>query len=132
MKIAELFKKATDGIKRNYNYVPPCPCCGSVMTGRYVKQHKFPKDNAWILEESFKNGEIVALVPEIGEDTAFCFQCGYRWPARIQNVWLSRTEVNHERKIRNTDEIFESITDDGSDKKKKKLHTPLEGYFGRR
>lgn len=106
-------------LKHNYIYVPPCPCCGSEATGRYVKQKKYDKDNKWMIEESYRNGEIIALVPEIGEKNAFCFNCEYTWRARMQNVWLTKDELFHEKQVRGTMDILDTLNSVGDEKKKK-------------
>ena len=121
MSLKDFLKKTEDTIKYPYTYVPPCPCCGSRMTGRYVKQkrHYTQKDVAWYMEESYKNGEIIVFVPLIEDDTAFCFNCEYRWPARIQNVMLTKKEIEKEKAERHTLELYEDLTEDDPDKNKK-------------
>ena len=124
MKLSSLFSGLT---RRRYTYVPPCPCCGSRATGRFVKQKMLNKNNKWIMEESLKHGELISLVPDVGRDTAFCFECGYVWPARIQNVWLTTAELAEERNVRGTNQLYEAL--DMRDEKSSLLkNNPITKY----
>ncbi len=119
--------------KHNYTYVPPCPCCGSPKTGRFVKQKTFNKDNRYYMEETLKNGELIMLVPDVGVDNAFCYDCEYTWHARIQNVWLTTNEIAQERIARGTNDLYDAYTHPYEEKKESLLDRfPIKNYFGKR
>ncbi len=120
----------TNIIKYPYTYVPPCPCCGSLCTGRYIKQKLYAKDNSWVITESLKNGELVSLVPEIGENTTFCYDCEYTWKGRIQSVWLTKDEIFKEKINRGTLDILDALTEDN--KEEKSIFTPIKKFLGTR
>lgn len=90
-----------------YYYVPRCPECGSPVTGRYVKRHKFEKDNSDVVDMSLRNGEIVDFLPEVINKTAFCLSCGYKWNADIQCRFLSVARIEEEKEKRGTNELLD-------------------------
>ncbi len=129
-----IFSKFHGVAKHNYNYVPPCPCCGSRATGRFVKQKKFDKDNRWFMEESLKNGELIMLVPKVDGTMGFCYNCEYVWPARIQNVWLTDSELMAERTARGTDALYDAIKNPPNKDQKVSpiVGSMIASVFGRR
>lgn len=93
-------------IRKPYYYVPPCPCCGSRLTGRFVKEHRVTEHD-WMLKETLKNGELIKALPVLPEyETAFCVNCEYTWRAQVELKLLTINEINEERMARMTDVIY--------------------------
>ena len=93
-------------IKSLYYYVPPCPTCGSHMTGRFVKDHR-TNDIEWVIDNSLKHGELVRPMPEIPPYAdAFCAECDYEWFADIHHTWVTNAELKLQKTERHTNEIL--------------------------
>ena len=65
-----------------YYYVPSCPKCGSVITGRFVRARN-DNDADWIIDESLRHGEIVSPVPKVCNIRAGCSDLSTRIPSTI-------------------------------------------------
>ena len=81
-----------------YYYVPPCPHCGSAVTGRLL--YGMMGDAAYIEENSLRHGELALVLDEPSTDNAYCEACGHTWRAEIPIRHLSRKEVEEEKKKR--------------------------------
>lgn len=100
-------KTIFDFIRKPYYYVPPCPRCGSPVTGRYVTMWMCKK---WIIEDSLYHGEYVRQADgDDLRDKAFCLDCNYIWPEEARLKWMTLNEIKKQKAIRHTCETFESI-----------------------
>lgn len=120
-------------IKVPYYYVPPCPSCGSKMTGRYVKMHREVDDN-YILETSLKNGEIISMQPEVPAHNLFCAECGFEWTGDVEASMISLDEQKKERLARHTDEMLGEAIDDSREsnaESRKKPFYHLRRFVGK-
>ena len=95
-------------LPRIYYYVPPCPKCNSVITGRYIKS-KNVADDTWTIKEGLKNGEIIKAVPVVGKNNCFCFECGHEWKDYVDGKILKSNEIAKEAAARHTFEFLEDI-----------------------
>ncbi len=95
-----------------YYEVPPCPSCGSVRTGYFVKRAKKDIDNNWIIDNALKNGELISLVDSTQEDDFFCLNCDYTWPGVLGMQLKSREFIDQEATKRGTREILKEIQKD--------------------
>ena len=79
-----------------YYYVPPCPECGSHITGRYVRRPLTKADIRYVKNESLSHGEIIRMADKVPVVNAFCETCGHEWPehvfARIVPGWMVEEE----------------------------------------
>ncbi len=108
MKIRALFDKI---IWVPYYYVPPCPKCKSLLTGRFIKVHR-DIENEWAMKEALRNGELVKPVEEIPDDyDSICFECDHMFygPVELKIVPMSR--IRKEKQLRGTNEILGCIND---------------------
>lgn len=92
-------------IRHIYYYVPPCPLCGSMHTGRYVRKAFI--DETYMDRKSLENGEIIRQVPREPIKNCFCEDCGYEWGAHIETKFLTADEVNEQRMLRGTYQTFQ-------------------------
>ena len=88
---------------RKYHYVPPCPRCGSLKTGRfcYVTNTAFGVEK--LVADNLKNGELSKVELGFGDELeykAYCEECGIRWMARIEELKLTEERVAKECKDR--------------------------------
>ena len=90
-----------------YYYVPPCPRCHSRKTGHYIKTPL--SGSGYTKEQSLKMGELVRFVPREPFENAFCVNCGYEWPARIETKFWNDTQIQEERKVRGTEELYQRL-----------------------
>lgn len=118
-----------DIIKKPYYYVPPCPYCGSYVTGRYVKKYTY--ENGWVTMESLRNGEIVKEVYEIPNDNCFCEECGFEWPYPVTMKMMSLNQIKKEKLARQTGQsLDEQYSKQDKDFQKKKFKL-LRKFIGR-
>lgn len=89
-------------MKHLYYYVPPCPVCGSRMTGRYVLQPRAAADARYVELESLKHGELVRFVFEIPKNNAYCEECGHEWHENVEAKFYDKTFINEEIQARGT------------------------------
>lgn len=94
--------------KRRYYYVPPCPRCGSVITG-------YKLDNLGTLNTESEvekirrllNGELVELHDFVtDESTLFCGECGIEWTGRPEIKYLTTEEIEKQKKLRGIDDEY--------------------------
>lgn len=88
-------------IKIPYHNVPPCPKCGSFVTGEFIKM-KWNDDKKWLVNDSLKRGEIINPVVEMTENNCFCVECGYAWNENINVENYSLAQIEEEKKKRHT------------------------------
>lgn len=105
-----MFEKIKNLIKLPYYYVPECPNCGSIMTGRYMEKQRDENANNWIMREGAKNGEIIALMKDIPKETnCFCVNCGAEFYYEIKTQLYTLDEIREERIRRKTHIIIDAI-----------------------
>ena len=88
---------------RKYHYVPPCPRCGSLKTGRffYVTNTAFGVEKT--IADNLKYGELVRVVTGFGDEleyNAYCEDCGIKWMAKIEECKLTDERIAQECKDR--------------------------------
>lgn len=88
-------------IRLPYYYVPPCPVCGSYITGHFMKSHR-KTDYEWQIDESLSNGEIVDFKSNVGNINAFCVSCGYEWSEIIELKFFTLERIEEEKERRGT------------------------------
>ncbi len=113
-------KTLSDYIRKPYYYVPPCPCCGSYVTGRYVRVWFF---DPWVTEEALRHGEHVRpTYDDDYRDVAYCLNCDYEWPEIVTHRWMTLREINRQKTIRHTLDYYAVL---------KILKTPIKkkGWF---
>ena len=125
LKKTKLYKFVCKHVKTPYYYVPPCPECGSKMTGRFIS-HFTEYDDRWSVVNGLKHGEIIGFKGEEIKDehTAFCVECNHTWLEYIPLRMYSQTAIQKEKEIRHTNELWEDITEEIKAEKKefKKNH----------
>lgn len=126
MKIKELLKKI---IRVPYYYVPPCPFCGSKMTGRYLKSH-WAADDEYVADTSLKNGELVVFRPEIPSKNVFCVNCGHDWTEYIESRFMTLEEIDKEKAARSTNEIRAQEREEKKGKKKRGVLHTIARFIG--
>ncbi len=98
-------KTLYDIIKLPYHDVPPCPYCGSHLTGRCVRMGRFSK---WLIMAALRYGEhLEPLFDDNLRSAAFCRNCSYEWPEDVPVRWMSLREIKFQKYIRETDEYLE-------------------------
>lgn len=120
-------------IRHLYYYVPPCPVCGSNMTGRYIKSHR-ETDSEWQLEESLKHGELIRLQYVPMQYNCFCQICGFNWIGDIKPRFLNLDEIQMEKELRHTREILNQKMEEDREEEKKKKHSifsPIAKFIGK-
>lgn len=87
--------------------MPPCPVCGSCVTGQY---RKLPKRHAlYEMENHLKNGEIVLFVEQVPISNAFCLKCHHTWPQVVKTKVLGEKEIAKEMRARNVRTLYEAF-----------------------
>lgn len=111
MKILNVKNFFLNLIRKPYYYVPPCPCCNSRMTGRFVKSHGYSRDE-WVEKESLKHGELVTEKLIIPKKNAFCVECGFSWTCDVKIKFFSLSKIMEEAEARGTYEILSGIEEE--------------------
>lgn len=114
-------------LKIPYKRVSSCPQCGSFHTGYYFRATDKKTDD-WVTKNALQHGEIVAPTgdPKAVGKICFCLDCDAEWNERPITEMLSSSEVEDEKKKRDTNAIlqqYEGSEDDGKRKRK--------SFFGR-
>ena len=123
MNKKEIKSKLNQLIHHVYYYVPPCPCCGSPITGHTIKIQGFnPSDIDWQVIESLKHGELIRPLDEVKEKNCFCLNCGYEWEDMIETRFLSNDEINEEKKKRSTSDILNVMMQEKREKLASQKH----------
>ena len=94
-------------IKKPYYYVPPCPVCGSKVTGRIVSGNHRATERNWMINEALRNGELVLPKIDVEEQNCFCNDCGAAWEQTVELKFLSLDEIAEQKRIRHTSEMLE-------------------------
>ena len=121
-KMAEVYEKRPV----LYYYVPPCPACGSRITGRYVRRPSSKWDMEYVYEDSLKHGELVKMAERVPIANAYCEECGNEWPQHLGLKILPAWQVEEEKKIRNTDAAYWNAKKDA---RKKPFWNRFTGFF---
>lgn len=93
-------------IRFPYYYVPECPVCGSMQTGRYIKADRFHPH--YSVMHAYHNGEITIPVDYIPLKNVFCLACGNEWTSRVPVKMLSKAEIQEQRQLRGTAQLLEN------------------------
>lgn len=110
-------------MKSAYYYMPPCPQCGSEVTGRYLKKPFMNSDYTMI--ESLKNGELIRFCKKVPDKNAYCEDCGFTWHELPRFVWLTSEEKDGEVARRGAEKkLAEYVKDRRLDQKPK-----VRGFF---
>ena len=114
-------------IRFPYYYVPPCPKCGSMETGRIVKQPGSHAD--YTMMASLKNGEIIMFDPSPSPtDNLFCLHCGNVWTGEVTLRMLSKSQISYEAKKRGTLDLLQEFKKaNGLDVPRR--HSVVDGWF---
>ena len=102
-KIKDLYRNK---LKKPYYYVPPCPNCGSLITGRFVKARN-DYDADWLIDESLRHGEIVSPVPDVLSENCFCCDCNQTFTGIVKMQWMSLDELDEQKLKRDIYEIWQ-------------------------
>ena len=85
-----------------YTYTPPCPRCGSYATGQYAytaSMQGFEKRVA----SAMKRGELIQYelgFSEFDSPNLYCSSCGIKWIGDATHKFLSKEEIEREKKMR--------------------------------
>lgn len=109
-------------LKGFYYYVPPCPNCGSRVTGRYVKEPRKKEDMLYTERESLKHGELIKFLPFVPRTNAYCEECGYEWAQTVDAKWISRERIEEEKRVRGTNRRYVEFMKENPKKKPSFLH----------
>lgn len=111
-------------------FVPPCPCCGSKRTGRFIKSHNVTNTD-WAVRNALKNGELVKPTSDIDPDgQLFCLDCGFTWTEPIEARIATPKEITEERQKRGTIDILNALEEEDRDDKREagKKHGLINSY----
>ncbi len=124
--------KINNTIKRPYYYVPPCPSCGSPMTGRIIKRGK-EADVDWAVVTALKNGEIIVPVDDPGIENACCLECDFAWSVPIEMSFETSEYISRQKDIRHTRDLLDDKMKGVREAKKneKGLFLGLRRYIGK-
>lgn len=111
-------------MKKIYNFVPMCPNCASRRTGHYVREPFRYKD--YMMLGTLKSGEVIEFRKKEPVKNAFCMECGHEWATNIPVRYLTDEEIEMERAIRGTDELYKKYVEDNHINLNKK---PILGGF---
>jgi hypothetical protein len=89
---------------RLYHYVPPCPRCGSLRTGRFITGSYDSISEV----RALKKGELIQSKYTQDSFTCFCDDCGISFPGQIKIMLLSSAELQEQKKLRCITEDLES------------------------
>lgn len=102
-----------------YYYVPPCPVCGSEITGRYIR--KYINDNTRrIIEDGFRHGEIIKLVPSKVDRNCFCLNCNHEWADFVTPSLKNDAQLQEEIEKRHINELYEYFMSEEVEPEKKR------------
>lgn len=129
-----LIDKIKSVIRIPYYYVPPCPICGSVRTGRYVRIHSVVNDE-YSNKMSLKNGELTKFTNSVDPDKQFfCSSCGAEWSELSSIKWLSLAQIDEEKKKRETGGLLDELLNEEKEEKKNRKGGPMgkliTGFIG--
>lgn len=110
-------------IRHLYYYVPPCPKCGSRITGRYVKQPHNQGDAEYMQRESLKHGELIRFVPSEPIKNCYCEECGHEWGHTVRSYFITKERMEEEIEARDTRSLYMEFNEKYPRKKK--------SFFGR-
>ena len=126
-----LFKKLKAKIRMPYYYVPPCPYCGSVRTGRFVEYRRDTQDQ-YTEKMSLKNGELIQFVAKIDPEASFfCADCGTTWSEYAPMKWFTMEEIEEEKKKRGTAAYYTETIEEEKDERKHRKGGPILRLFAK-
>lgn len=112
-------------MKTTYYYVPPCPICGSEVTGRYVSKPWV--NQKYMMMESLKNGEIIRFRKKVPDKNMFCEDCGFEWREDVRIVRIEQEDKDGEIARRGTEKkLVQYMKENNIDPDKKQF---LGGMF---
>ena len=112
---------------RPYYNIPQCPYCGSRMSGRYVKNHRY-NDISYVITDALKHGELVKAVPEVPEYfNVFCVECKAEWHHDVKLSFISTEQLNNEKKSRFTEEILAERMESEAEETEQRRRVPVLG-----
>jgi len=91
-----------------YYNVPPCPACGSPITGRYVRQIA-KEDDKRLVMDGLKHGEIIKTSLHGCRDRCFCLECMHEWEEHVSLSFVSRAQLAEEREKRHIMELQDAM-----------------------
>ena len=103
-----------------YKYVPPCPKCHSVCTGRYVRTPMTKGDRDYMEIETLKYGEIVRFINRTPTKNLFCVDCDYTWHGLVETRWYNMEEIEREVEQRGTYEAYIEALDEADENRNKR------------
>ncbi len=103
-----------------YYYVPPCPRCGSEVTGRYVKQYNSDYSSK-IVEDGLRHGEIIKVIPSRTQNNCFCLECNYEWGEMLHPKLIKDDELMEEIQKRHINELAEALMEKPEEPKRKRI-----------
>lgn len=126
-------EKLKDIVKVPYYYVGACPNCDSEATGRFIPYYR-DADLDYVIQNSLKNGELVAVGDEHEHGNLFCNDCGNVWYGPVKRVFLSLNEIEYQRFVRDTDRILaerKAIKEQEETTEKGGVMTAYKKFMGR-
>lgn len=112
-------------MKSFYYYVPPCPNCGSRITGRYVREPRNKENMLYTARESLAHGELIRFLPFVPRTNAYCEECGFEWPQRVDAKWISKERIAEEKRVRGTNRRYTEFMEQNPKKKPSIFHKIL-------
>lgn len=121
-------KQIRNKVKVPYYYIPPCPRCKSVRTGRLMKYHRTTNDE-YINKASLKNGELIKFVPEVDPDhDLFCADCGFTWSEYISVQWYTQDQIDEEKRKRGTISQLDDVIKEEKEEEKNQKHGIVHSF----
>lgn len=118
-------RRSENAMRTLYYYVPPCPVCGSEVTGRYVTPPLV--NRKYMMMESLKNGEIIKFRKKLPDKNMFCESCGFEWHEDVRPVWIEAEDKEGEIARRKTERrLLDYMRENNIDPDRKKF---LGGMF---
>lgn len=88
---------------RKYHYVPPCPKCGSLKTGRFYYVSTTYQQIEKMVAENMRYGELSKIEIGFGNEldhNAYCEECGAQWYTNIEKLPLTDERIQQEMENR--------------------------------
>ncbi len=93
------------GLPHLYYYVPKCPVCGSMVTGRYIKRYAGQFDDKIVLD-GLNHGEIIKITPSRTSNNCFCLECNHEWSDIITPCLKNNEQIAVEKQNRRVNELM--------------------------
>ena len=88
---------------KKYHYVPPCPRCGSLKTGRYICLADTYSGIERIIGRNYQKGELTKIIHGFDNyemPNLYCEECGIEWRGRVEELPLTNSRIIEESKKR--------------------------------